>query len=625
MVWVVLAWLYMGLLFLVLGALVTGALSRLDGTGRWQPNAFFVPWFGMCVVSLVTTTWSLLGPVGPACHLALLLMAVVGLGLDAVRSELQRCFRGLTSIPSVAWALIAWLALNLAFAGTDGPVYNLDSGRYHFQNLLWAKTYGAVPGLANLHARYGFSSSWYLVHAVVDWGPLASRSYHVVNSLLVLLVLSAGIVQTFRCVSAAPSVLAAAMIASLGFLGWYYDLFRYLFLSTLTPDLPVNVFVIVSLLLAIDVMSHGAGPSRSGLFALAVLASQTFAVRPSGAYVGALVLAVVWAAWRRVGRATVVAALALGLLLALPSLLRSYVVSGWPLFPSTALGFLSPDWQYPRAETVKAMEEDIQRFAYLAHLMSDKAPAPRPQIPLGQAFLLWLRHQLVSGGFLYWLVAGSLLTVGCWRLKNRLVSLAIASQLATALWLTTSPHFRYGWGYLAIAFVAPAAVLLAGRPDAFRRLRSVAAGALLAAVVVNITLKTSGVSARQSGLLYPVRVLEAYAAQAFRPLLRLPKAPYVVVTLQGRPFHLVQWDGSYVGWGRFHQPPLPLLPGPMLDSDSRLLPGFAPGYNASVATLVWETPLPAWPAIVPGLEFRGSTLEEGFRLGTAVRVRTESR
>lgn len=54
---------------------------------------------------------------------------------------------------SAAWILI--LVLN------SGPVTMDDTHSYHIQMIRWAHEYGTVPGIANLHERFGFNSSWF--------------------------------------------------------------------------------------------------------------------------------------------------------------------------------------------------------------------------------------------------------------------------------------------------------------------------------------------------------------------------------------------------------------------------------------------------------------------------------
>jgi len=58
------------------------------------------------------------------------------------------------------WLLAAalWLMILLLNAG---PTMMDDTESYHIQAVKWINEYGTVPGIANLHERFGFNSSWF--------------------------------------------------------------------------------------------------------------------------------------------------------------------------------------------------------------------------------------------------------------------------------------------------------------------------------------------------------------------------------------------------------------------------------------------------------------------------------
>ena len=51
--------------------------------------------------------------------------------------------------------LIFWATILLINAG---PTMMDDTESYHIQSIKWIKEYGSVPGLVNLHERFGFNS-----------------------------------------------------------------------------------------------------------------------------------------------------------------------------------------------------------------------------------------------------------------------------------------------------------------------------------------------------------------------------------------------------------------------------------------------------------------------------------
>jgi hypothetical protein len=65
-----------------------------------------------------------------------------------------------------------------------GPSIMDDTDSYHIQMIKWAQEYGSVPGIANLHLRFGFNSSWFISCALVWPKVQGINTYLVLNGLL---------------------------------------------------------------------------------------------------------------------------------------------------------------------------------------------------------------------------------------------------------------------------------------------------------------------------------------------------------------------------------------------------------------------------------------------------------
>src|SRR6185503_6820938 len=76
----------------------------------------------------------------------------------------------------IVWAII--LLINA------GPVIMDDTESYHIQSIKWIQEYGPVPGLVNLHERFGFNSSWFSSVALFNFFPATTAGYTVLNSVL---------------------------------------------------------------------------------------------------------------------------------------------------------------------------------------------------------------------------------------------------------------------------------------------------------------------------------------------------------------------------------------------------------------------------------------------------------
>lgn len=81
------------------------------------------------------------------------------------------------------WMLagMAWLLFLLL---SSGPIIMDDTGSYHIQSIKWIQQYGTVPGLANLHERYGFNSSWFSFVALFTPGSSKYNYFSALNGML---------------------------------------------------------------------------------------------------------------------------------------------------------------------------------------------------------------------------------------------------------------------------------------------------------------------------------------------------------------------------------------------------------------------------------------------------------
>ena len=67
---------------------------------------------------------------------------------------------------------------------------NPDTGIYHAQAIRWIETYKAVPGLANLHQRFGYNSSWLVANALFSLSFLKIQSFHLLPSTLFVVMVA---------------------------------------------------------------------------------------------------------------------------------------------------------------------------------------------------------------------------------------------------------------------------------------------------------------------------------------------------------------------------------------------------------------------------------------------------
>jgi hypothetical protein len=129
-------------------------------------------WLGVIILSVSLLTASLVLPLSPLVGAVVASsMTVIALRSHPTRTEI-RALRSLLS-PQWIFGLIS-LEFVIATSATQAITF-FDTGLYHFQAIQWLSRFGVVPGLALIHNRFGFTSSWFALAAPFNAGIFEAR------------------------------------------------------------------------------------------------------------------------------------------------------------------------------------------------------------------------------------------------------------------------------------------------------------------------------------------------------------------------------------------------------------------------------------------------------------------
>ncbi len=427
---IVVAWVLAALVLTGIGRLISCALP----TGALQPAVFPRFWSGFVGASALLAVWQLFFPVNDVARALLLALACAGWWLT------RKTWRD--SLPGTWAFVIAPLLANRAL----GPETNADFASYFHETTNWFTTYALPPGLGNLHHRLGFNHSYYLYRAMFETGPLAGRSQHASDGLLFLvsfLVTWPGLVALLRGDQRPLNVVRAILL---------FPVVHQLLtghVSSGAADAGVFAFGISLVVLTASLVLSHAPASRSDaalafLLAAGALTLKLSLVVTALPLVVATMLTVAPADRRSVLRWPAVATL----LILVPWMARGVVMSGYPLFPSTAFAFDVP-WRVPEGvATTEALYAQAfgRGFFY----------TPAPGTP-------WVEHWFTRA----LLLNHDVLMPAC------LVGLALVLALARrhvepkawlcfipglAVWWLGAPEPRHAgallWGFAAVVFAS---------------------------------------------------------------------------------------------------------------------------------------------------------------------------
>ena len=348
-----------GLYLWLLGAAVFGGWK----TGR---SLFRAPWFGYAVLIACLQIAHFFTAIDPLFSRTFLVASVLCAGsvvaLKFLRDPAKP--KKLPAMPPLLWfallIAVAWLAFRPVFNIATQKIVHYDVGYYYLQTIAWTTAFPIVPGLGNLLLHLGFNQSAFLVPAFLDsLGPhlwaysLLGGIFPWLGLTLSVFALVQGLCALFllrRRLEPIEKAYAISLPA------WMYTLLINN-ISGNSPDialacLQIHIFLCFASFLA----ARGSQAVRLQLSELLILSALSVCVKLNSVFFSAAIgLLSIGVALTRIGaprllrgKQAIYATLA-ALVLCLPWTARGIIVSGYPLFPSTAL--VAPvAWRVPKAD-----------------------------------------------------------------------------------------------------------------------------------------------------------------------------------------------------------------------------------------------------------------------------------
>jgi hypothetical protein len=445
-------WVFLIAVCFPIGTTVANAVRHRFST---QPDRFVVSvWIGAVVVCVVLQTLNLITALRPA--VSGLTVGAVLLACLSVRST-RREVSSLMPLLAKGGSLLLPIAAGLAFVCTM-PIDWFDSGLYHSQVIEWFSEYGTVPGLALVHNRFAFTSSWFAFAAPFNDGDLTFRTQSMLGGFAILMA----------CLHLAFALLRVWSRKTRA-QDWYIIVVNLLVLPYVirsglvrssSPDLPVMTLVILIGYLMIRSQTEKEIKGSASIVPV-VLAAGAVSIKLSALPILAIAgLYYLSGSKRSLGLVMTRAAQSGLVVLALftPSVVYSYTVSGCPLYPNPVLCSEGPS---------SLGAEEAELTSTLVTLWA-RWSGPWPE---NQSALNWLPKWVWNeylASFLLGLSAGCLiLYVLIWRRHRERAAgygfVIAAGIVGSAFMMTNAPNARFGLPFLALIPAATVASVFDSR------------------------------------------------------------------------------------------------------------------------------------------------------------------
>lgn len=300
---------------------------------------FFYLWLGYAILTSYLQIVSLFLPLNHYLVMIFwLALTIIGLRKVKISQILVTSQNLLNKYRNLIFFVIFLLFLT-AFASSR-TVFHYDSYLYQFNMVAWNKNFPIIPGLANLHERLGFNSSFLVVAAFVEFFLEQGMSAFILNGFLLL-----SLMMHLAYLIDKPIENRQLKFFSLLLLPFLFKIMINGDLSSLSTDLPLFIFSIV-LVLAIL--------SRENIFYLIVLSVLIPTIKLSGA-VTVIVLMISLFFIKIKTLKEQAAYLFLAVSLGFGYLIRNLIISAYPLFP-LAIFSLNLPWKVEQWLPIKTSQ-----------------------------------------------------------------------------------------------------------------------------------------------------------------------------------------------------------------------------------------------------------------------------
>lgn len=502
--------------------------------------------------------------------LAFLILCCLGLKkkIQARLAHIIASLRKLSPISLCIAGILFFMILTL----NAGPVIMDDTESYHIQNIKWIQEYGTVPGLANLHIRYGFNSSWFVAIGLLSPPFTGINTYQVVNGLL----------SCWLCF-------------------YFIEKINPLFTGK-TPSFSNNQFTGILVLLILSLvtwpMVRGNATTANYDFittcCIVILLVETiyysrfacleewilwpfflFTIRIINYPFLLLSIPVLWQwikekKWQRItGYAST------GLIIIAPFIIRNVILTGYLLFPIHQIDLFAVDWKASK----KVTETLVDYIKYFNRVNNMFQPIEKTRLYSFPSWIpLWYKNLFLYDKPLVTLsLAGYAFSIFKWKaIRQQLhkqaqwMILIITLQLISWFFVAPDPRFAYGplLGSIALFFVLIKPVLATQLPKIV--LKSTVSIIAIGCLAYIIQKNVSNTFYQNGVFPYP-----------------LPKPPVEVVTIDGIKLR---------------------IPQKILDNGT---------------ARCYDTDLPCLYFIQPALRTRGKDISDGFYLEKKVAPITE--
>lgn len=403
---------------------------------------------GTAIANTYFVTYSFFGRTDYLALLGLIVICVLLSGFLYWKNELHLAIKP---------ALISFqlpVLIFIVFLASYFP-QNYDSGLYHIQSIKWIENFAVVPGLGNLHGRFAFNPAIFNLMAGFSLKDIFNQSLFVVNPFLTALYFNFLVTVLWKHKSGPLNVFCFLLLTGLASI-----VFVFSRVESPTPDLAANLIPICLILKYVDLMyatSEDELPfrlSKDNLLFFVFLSVYAITIKLSTITFMLLSVVLLWNYRKDLSWKSLLWVTLPPLLIVVPWLIRNYYLSGYLVYPVSAINIFNPDWKIPLS-SVMDEQRSICNFAKIQGPDYAKAGG----MSLFEWFPIWFKQLSGQQTFLFVLATISPFSILLAYIISRKLSPRTINVLllwfvtfsGVVFWFFTAPDIRFGFSSLLLS------------------------------------------------------------------------------------------------------------------------------------------------------------------------------
>ena len=365
-----------------------------------------------------------------------------------IKNEIFQCFSLLYNKRKIVFAGLPLVFIALLIS--VGPPLNWDTGLYHLQAIKWIEAYAVVPGLANLHGRFGFNPNIFTLFSLTSLSKLFGQEIFSLNFLLFSVFVMHFVNKLY--INFKEESISNYFI---------FNLLIFVTILNLSDNLssPSPDFISLSFPLFIFsylTKTYAVSDQHNAKHYPTILILSIYIITVKLATLPILLLAILMYATHSFNKRELLILIPLLTLILAPWLIRNIILSGWLIYPFPLIDLFNFDWKVQLAQ-VQLEKLLITGFAR-SHGQQNEAAY---YMDIVEWFPMWW-HGLTRNYKIIFLAATIfpvfLFTQNLFKkvkMNFGTLVVVISSFIGVLFWFIRAPDFRFGKGFVVIAALTP--------------------------------------------------------------------------------------------------------------------------------------------------------------------------